>query len=88
MEILCALSRPHFLLNFFQIFTDVHHSQIYTPIVFGGAALGVPSFIGSKFFFFSSHILVCALTAAFLDRFLSYFVWRCILVKSTHLFFW
>ena len=31
------------------------------------------------------HILVCALTAAFLDGFLSNFVWRCILVKSTHL---
>ena len=31
------------------------------------------------------HILVCALTAAFLDGFLSNFVWRCILVKSTQL---
>ena len=27
------------------------------------------------------HILVCTLTAAFLDGFLSNFVWRCILVK-------
>ena len=31
--------------------------------------------------------LVCALTAALLDGFRSYFVWRCILVKSTRLFF-
>ena len=33
------------------------------------------------------HILVCALTAAFLDGFLSKFVWRYILVKSTRLLF-
>ena len=33
------------------------------------------------------HILVCALTAAFHDEFLSNFVWRCIFVKSTHLLF-
>ena len=35
-------------LNFF---TDVHHSQIYTPIGFGDAAPSVPSFIGSKVIF-------------------------------------
>ena len=29
---------------YFKIFTDVHHSQIYTPIVFGDAALNVPSY--------------------------------------------
>ena len=33
------------------------------------------------------HILVCALTAAFRDGFLSNFVWRCILVKSRRLLF-
>ena len=33
------------------------------------------------------HILVCALTAAFIDGFLSNFVWRCILVKYTRLLF-
>ena len=69
----------------FKFCTDVHHSQIYTPIVFGDAAPSVPSFIGSKVILV--HILVCALTAAFLDGFLSNFVWRCILVKSTRLLF-
>ena len=48
---MCALCRPHFLNDFFQIFTDVHHSQIYTPIVFGDTAHSVPSFIGSKVIF-------------------------------------
>ena len=33
------------------------------------------------------HILVCTLTAAFLDGLLSNFVWRCIMVKSTHVLF-
>ena len=33
------------------------------------------------------HILVCALTAAFRDGFLSNFVWRCILVKSRRVLF-
>ena len=67
----------------FQFCTDVHHSQIYTTILFGDAALNVPSFIGSKVIFLFTFL--CALTAAFLDGFLSNFVWRCILVKSTHL---
>ena len=53
VKILCALYRPHFLMDFFQFFffTDVHYSQIYRPIVFGDAAPGVPSFIGSKVIF-------------------------------------
>ena len=51
VEILCALCRPHFLMDFFEFFTDVHHSQIYTPIGFGDAAPSVPSFIGSKVIF-------------------------------------
>ena len=33
------------------------------------------------------HILVCALTATFLDGFFSNFVWKCILVISTRLVF-
>ena len=49
MEFYCALCKPHFLTDLFQSFsTDVHHSRIYAPIVFGNAALSVPSFIGSK----------------------------------------
>ena len=43
----------------FKFCTDVHHSQIYTPIVFGDAALSVPSFIGSKVIFW--FIFLCAL---------------------------
>ena len=42
--------------NFF--FTDVHHSQIYTPIVFGDAAPSVPSFIGSKVIFWFTFLCV------------------------------
>ena len=38
-------------MDFFKFFTYVHHSQIYTPIGFGDAALSVPSFIGSKVIF-------------------------------------
>ena len=86
---MCALQATFldgFLSNFVQM-TDVHQSQLYTPIVFGDAVPSVLSFIGSKIILV--HILVCALTAAFLDRFLSYCVWRCILVKSTHIYpFW
>ena len=77
---MCALCRPHFLTDFFKFFTDVHHSQIYTPIVFGDAALSVPSFIG----YFGGN-LACALQATFLDGFFSNFVQMCIIVKSTHL---
>ena len=43
----------------FKFFTDVHHSQIYTPLVFGDAALSVPSFIGSKVIFWFIF-LVCS----------------------------
>ena len=84
----CVRSAGHisWRISFIFFFTDVHHSQIYRPIVFGEAAPSVPSFIGSKVIFWWK--LVCALTAAFLDGFLSYFVWRCILVKSTRLMFW
>ena len=39
--------------------TDVYHSQIYTPIVFGDAAPSVPSFIGSKVIFWFTFL--CAL---------------------------
>ena len=51
-----------------------------------------PTSTAGGYFGFSSvplprHILVCALTAAFLDGFLSIFSWRCILVKSTRLTF-
>ena len=45
-------NRLHFSTDFFQIF--VHRCImviIYTPIVFGNAALSVPSFIGSKVIF-------------------------------------
>ena len=35
----------------FRFCTAVHHSQVYTPVVFGDAALSVPSFIGSKVIF-------------------------------------
>ena len=48
----------------FKFCTDVHHSQIYTPIVFGDAGLSVSSFYRVKCHIFSLHILVCALTAA------------------------
>ena len=43
----------------FTFSTDVHHSQIYTPIVFGDAAPSVPSFIGSKVIFWFTFL--CAL---------------------------
>ena len=42
----------------FKFCTDVHRSQIYTPIVFGDAAPSVPSFIGSKVIFWFT---LCAL---------------------------
>ena len=58
----------------FKFCTDVHHSQIYTSLVFGDAAPSVPSFIGSKVIFWFT--------------FLSNFVWRCILIKFTCLLFW
>ena len=80
----CVRSAGHISWRIsFKFCTDVHHSQIYTPIVFGDAAPNVPSFIGSKVILV--HILVCALTAALLDRFLSNFVLKCILVNSTRL---
>ena len=43
----------------FKFCTDVHHSQIYTPIVFGDAAPSVPSFIVSKVIFWFTFL--CAL---------------------------
>ena len=75
MEILCALCRPHFLTDFFQILYRCASKSIYTPIVFGDAAPSFPSFIGSKVILV--YILVCAPAAAFLDGFLSNFAWRC-----------
>ena len=73
----------------FKFCTDVHHSQIYTPIVFGDAAPSVPSFIGSKVIFWFTFLCALYLTAAFLDGFLSNVVWRCILVKSMYTYcFW
>ena len=60
--------------------------KIYTPIVFGDAAPGVPSFIGSKVIFWWKSYM-CTLQATFLDRFLSNLVQMCIIVKSTHLHF-
>ena len=61
VEILCALCRPHFLTDFFQILyrSASSYSQIYTPIVFGDAAPCVPSFIGSKVIFWFTFL--CAL---------------------------
>ena len=48
----CVRSAGHIsLLISIKFFTDVHHSKIYTPIVFGDVALSVPSFIGSKVIF-------------------------------------
>ena len=52
----------------------MHQSQIYTPIIFGDAAPSVPSLKVKGHILV--HILVCALTATFLDGFLSYFVYR------------
>ena len=50
--LLCVLCRPQFLTDFFsKIYMEVHHSQIYTPIVFGIAAPIFLSFIGSKVIF-------------------------------------
>ena len=40
------------------LFTDVHHTQIYTPIVFGDAAPSVLSFIGSKVIFWFTFLCV------------------------------
>ena len=54
-----------------KVCTDVRHSQICTPIVFGDAAPGVPSFIGSKVIFWFTFLYTCALAAAFRDRFFS-----------------
>ena len=56
---MCALQAT-FLNGFLSIFfTDVHHSQIYTSVVFGDAAPNVPSFIGSKVIFWFTFL--CAL---------------------------
>ena len=67
---------------------------LYRKISTNEFLLYPPAGTAGGYFGFSSvmprpprHILVCALTAAFLDGFLSNFVWRCILVKSTHLLF-
>ena len=65
------------------------HSEIYTPIVFGGAAPSVPSFIGQRSYF-GSHSsvryfggnLTCTLQATFLDIFLSNLEQLYIIVKS------
>ena len=84
--LVCALQATFLDRFLFTFCTDVHHSQIYTPICFGDAAPSVPSVIGVKGHILV-HILMCTLTAAFLDGFLSNFVWRCILVKSTCLLF-
>ena len=52
----CVHSAGHISFKFF---TDVHHSQIYTPIVFGDAAApSVPSFIGSKVIFWFTFLCV------------------------------
>ena len=40
----------------FTFCTDVHHSQIYTPVCFGDAAPSVPSFIGSKVRFWFTYL--------------------------------
>ena len=72
---------------FLKFCTDVHHSQVYTSIVFGDAAPSVPSFIESKVIFW--FIFLFALWQLhFLMDFFHIFVWRCILVKSTRLLFW
>ena len=42
----------------FKFCTDVHHRQIYTPVVFGNAAPSVPSFIGSKVIFWLTFLCV------------------------------
>ena len=70
-----------------KVCTDVLHSQIYTPIVFGDAAPSVQSFIGSKVICWFTFLYTCALAAAFRDRFFSNFVCGCILLKSTRLMF-
>ena len=59
-----------------------------TRLLFWWRCPSVPSFIGSKVIFW--FILVCTLhvTAAFLDGFLSNFLWKCIIVNSTRLLFW
>ena len=65
---------------YFKFCTDVHHSQLYTPIV----VMLPPVFrllYGQRSYFGGN--LVCAPSAAFLNGFLSYLVWTCILVKST-----
>ena len=42
----------------FKLCTDVHHSKIYTPRVFGSTAPSVPSFIGSKVIFWFTFMCV------------------------------
>ena len=64
----------------FKCCTDVHHSQIYTPTVFGDAASRCSVFYMVKGHILV-HILVCALTAAFFDGFLSYFFMEVYLSK-------
>ena len=60
--------------------------KIYMFRVFGCAAPSVPSFIGSKVIL-GCYILVCALTAVFLDGFPLNLVWWFILVKSARVGF-
>ena len=53
-----------------------------TPIVFGDAALIVPSVIGSKVAvqgYTCAYMLVYTITSSFLDGFFSYLVWMCIM---------
>ena len=51
-----------------------HHSQIYTPIVFGDAAPSVPSFIGSKVIFWW---ISCVHSAGHISWHFFHILYRC-----------
>ena len=65
----CVRSAGHISWRIsFKFCTDVHRSQIYTPIVFGDAAPSVPSFIGWNVIFWWKCVRSAGHT--FLDGFL------------------
>ena len=49
---------------------EVHHGQIYTPIVFGDAVLSLGSFMGSKVTFW---LLSCVRSASHIFRVILFF---------------
>ena len=74
----CVCSNGFIFRQIFSKFgMKMYLGKVYFPRVFGCAALGGPSFIGSKVIL-GFHVLMYARTATFLDRFLPNLLWWCI----------